>query len=106
MTNTLLHMAGNISMAASFLLAVVTLNHRLFARFAASPKAFAILAVATIGVGTDAVDLLNELSRSGLWTLGWHGLMLAMDAGFIITVSRRLIDVRRTRVQSAAPISH
>ena len=95
MTSFLFHAATVLSTMSSILLALVTLNHWLFAKFAASPHAMGILGLSLIGLGIDGFDLLSELGHSGFIALSWHGLMFALDVGFIVTVYRRLIAVRQ-----------
>lgn len=95
MTTVLLHIATFLSTASSLLLALVTLTPWLFTKFAASPHALGILGLSLIGVGLDGFDLFTELGHSGIIAFGWHGLMFALDVGFIITVYRRLTVVRK-----------
>lgn len=95
MMTALLHIATFLSTASSILLALVTLNHWLFGKFAASPHAYGILALSLIGVCIDGGDLLSELGHSGVLAVGWHGLMFALDVGFIVTVYRRLAAFRQ-----------
>ena len=97
MTALLLQLAHFLTMASSVLLAVVTLNQRLFARFAASPKAFGILGLALVGVGFDGSEFLDELDHAGVLALAWHGAMWALDVAFMVTVARRLLAVRQIR---------
>ena len=96
MTSLLMHAATFLSTASSILLALVTLNGWLFAKFAASPHAVGILCLALIGVGIDGIDLFGEFGHAGLLSLGWHGLMFALDVGFMVTVCRRLMAVRQS----------
>ncbi len=96
MTTTLLEIASFLSTASSMLLALVTLNHWLFTKFAASPHAMGILGLSLFGVGIDGFDLFSEIDHSGIFAIGWHGLMFVLDIGFIITVFLRLRLIRRT----------
>ena len=96
MTTIFLQIATLLSTASSILLALVTLNHWLFTKFAASPHAMSILGLSLIGVGIDGFDLFTELGHYGVIAVGWHGLMFALNVGFVITVYRRLIMVRQT----------
>jgi len=95
MLSFLMHIATFASTASSIVLALVTLNRWMFRKFAASPHAMTILGLTLIGVGIDGFDLFTELGRSGIIAIGWHGLMFALDVGFVVTVYRRLLAVRQ-----------
>lgn len=92
--STLFHLATYLSTASSIVLACVTLNGWLFKVFAASPKAFPILGLSLIGVGVEGFDLFSELEQASPLAVVWHGLMFALDAGFALTVYRRLVLFR------------
>ena len=77
--------------AASMLLMVVTLNHRLFRRFALWPQAWLVLGLAALGVGIEAAAWFAHLDQAGWLGLAWDSLALLLNAGFVIAVFRRLL---------------
>ena len=96
MDDTLLHLAGWGADASSVILMLVTLNQRLFRRFAQWPYAWPVVGLACLGVGTEAATWLAHCDQWGWLRLAWESAAVLMDAGFVVTV---LVRLRATSVQ-------